>query len=50
MFEFYYDCFDKCCNWEDFELMFMDIDFFYMVIFEEVLMNIIKFDMRNNFK
>lgn len=50
MFEFYYDYFDKYCNWEDIELMFMDIDFLYMVIFEEVLMNIIIFDMRNNFK
>lgn len=50
MLEFYYDCLDKCCNREDFELMSMDTDSFYKAISEEVLTNIIIPDMRNNFK
>lgn len=49
MLEFYYDCLDKYCNREDFQLMSMDTDSLYMAMSGEVLTDITKPDMRNNF-
>lgn len=49
MLEFYYDCLDKYCNRKNFELMSMDTDSLYMAMSGEVLTDIIKPDMRNNF-
>lgn len=47
MLEFYYDCLDKFCNREDFELMSMDTDSYYMSIAGDNLTDIVKPDMRS---
>lgn len=42
MLEFYYDCVDKFCNREDFQLMAMDTDSLYMALSADRLTDIIK--------
>lgn len=50
MLEFYYDCVDKFCSRQDFELMSMDTDSLYMAISNENFEDIIKPEMRNCFE
>lgn len=50
MLEFYYDCVDKFCNREDFQLMAMDTDSLYMALSADCLTDIIKPDMQSPFK
>ena len=49
MLEFYYDCVDKFCSREDFELMSMDTDSYYMSIAGENFTDIIKPELKKKF-
>lgn len=50
MLEFHYDCVDKFCNREDFQLMAMDTDSLYMALSADCLTDIIKPDMQSLFE
>lgn len=50
MLEFYYDCVDKFCSRQDFELMSMDTDSFYMAISADNFVDIINFEMKISFE
>lgn len=50
MLEFYYDCVDKFCNREDFQLMAMDTYSLYMALSADCLTDIIKPDMQSLFE